>query len=97
MHSWIDISAVLKILVLGLLLGGLLPALFAVGVRLNAVGVGDAGGDAAAAQRHPALIAIAWAIFALVLALVIVGVLFIARDFIGHQFGLYILGAKHGK
>jgi hypothetical protein len=30
-----------------------------------------------------------------VLVAVIVGVLFVARDFIGHHTGLYILGAKH--
>jgi hypothetical protein len=30
-----------------------------------------------------------------VLAAVIIGVLFIARDFIGHHLGLDILGAKH--
>ena len=33
----------------------------------------------------------------MVLAAVIIGVLFIARDFIGHHTGLYILGAKHKK
>jgi hypothetical protein len=30
-----------------------------------------------------------------VLVAVIIGVLFIARDFIGHHIGWYILGAKH--
>jgi hypothetical protein len=34
------------------------------------------------------------ALFGLVLLAVLVGVLFIARDFIGHQTGLYLLGAK---
>ena len=33
----------------------------------------------------------------MVLAAVIVGVLFIARDFIAHHTDLYILGAKHKK
>ena len=40
------------------------------------------------------LVALSWVIFGLVLVAVIVGVLFIARDFIGHQTGLYLLGAK---
>ena len=48
-------------------------------------------------QRNPALVAISWVIFALVLIAVIIGVLFIARDFIGHHTGLYILGAKQAK
>jgi len=109
MTSWINYHAVWKIFVFGLLLGAALPALFAVGVRLNAAGVGVTGGGAVAGgggaadgafaggtgQRNPVLIALSWVIFALVLAAVIVGVLFIARDFIGSHLGLYILGAKH--
>ncbi len=41
------------------------------------------------------LIALSWVLFALVVVGVVVGVLFVARDFIGHHTGLYILGAKH--
>jgi hypothetical protein len=47
------------------------------------------------AQKNPALAALSWVIFGLVLFAVIVGVLFVARDFIGHHTGLYIVGAKH--
>ena len=96
MTTWINYHALWKILVYGLVIGAALPALFALGVRLNAVGVG-ASGDSAVAQRNPLLIALGWLIFALVLVTVIIGVLFIARDFIGHHLGWYILGAKHGK
>jgi hypothetical protein len=92
MSTWFNYAATLKILVFGLLVGALLPALFAVGVRLGAVGAGVAGGDAMA-RRRPALMALSWAIYALVLAAVIVGVLFIARDFIADHTGCYILGA----
>ena len=45
----------------------------------------------------PSLVALSWFIFAVVLAAVIIGVLFIARDFIAHHTDLYILGAKHKK
>jgi hypothetical protein len=96
MSAWINYHALWKILVYGLIVGAALPGLFAVGVRLNAVGVGVTG-DTAVPHRHPALIALSWLIFALVLAAVIVGILFIARDFIGHHLHWYILGAKHGK
>jgi hypothetical protein len=95
MSAWINPSAVFKILVFGLLLGAGLPALFGLGVRLNAEGAGVAVHDGAVAQRNPVLIGLSWAIFALVLVAVIIGVLFIARDFIGQHLGLYILGAKH--
>jgi cytochrome b len=46
-------------------------------------------------QKNPALAALSWVLFALVLVAVVVGVLFVARDFIGQHTGLYILGAKH--
>lgn len=89
MSAWFNLAATVKILVFGLLVGATLPALFAVGVR-----VGAAGAPAATPVRRPVLIALSWAIFALILAVVAVGVLFIARDFIGNHTGWYILGAK---
>jgi hypothetical protein len=94
MSAWISYHAVWKILVFGLLVGAGLPALFAVGVRLNAEGAGVTG-DAAVAQRNRVLLAISSAIFAVVLIGVIIGVLFVARDFIGQHTGAYMLGAKH--
>ncbi|WP_067966861.1 hypothetical protein [Mycolicibacter icosiumassiliensis] len=95
MSQWFNLAATLKILVFGLLVGGLLPALFAVGVRVNVAGnsvPAVAGGTADA--RRPLLLALSWAIFLLVLAVAVVGVLFIARDFLSHHLGWYLLGAK---
>lgn len=94
MSAWFNYIAAFKILLFGLLVGAGLPALFAVGVRLNAEGAGVAVHGGAVARRNPALVALGWVIFALVLFVVILGVLFIARDFIGHHTGWYILGAK---
>jgi hypothetical protein len=91
MSAWFNYTATLKILIFGLLVGAGLPALFALGVRLGAAGAGVTGD---AAHRHPALIALSWAIFALALAAVVLGVLFVARDFIAHHTGWYIFGAK---
>lgn len=94
MNGWINPTAVMQIIVAGLILGAGLPALFSVGVRMNAEGVGVVS-HGGVAKKNPALAALSWVIFALVLTAVIIGVLFIARDFIGHHTGLYILGAKH--
>jgi hypothetical protein len=96
-QAWFNYTAAFKILIAGLIIGAGLPALFAVGVRINAEGAGVGAGHtgAVAATRHPAAIALSYAIFAVVLVAVILGVLFVARDFIGHQTGAYILGAKH--
>jgi hypothetical protein len=91
---WFDYEASLKILIFGLLLGSGLPALFAVAVKVGSVGAGVAGPDGAVAQKNPALTALSWALYAVVLVAVVIGVLYIARDFIGANTGQYILGAK---
>jgi hypothetical protein len=99
MNHWFNYEASLKILIFGLLLGSGLPALFALAVRVGSagagVGVGVGGSDGAAvAQKNPALTAISYALYALTLAAVVIGVLYIAREFIGAHTGLYVLGAK---
>jgi hypothetical protein len=94
MSASINYYAVWKILVFGLLVGAGLPALFAVGVRLNAEGAGGTG-DGTVARRNPVLGAISSVIFAVVLIAVTIAVLYVTRDFIGQHTGAYILGAKH--
>jgi hypothetical protein len=95
MSTWFNYEASLKILIFGLLLGSGLPALFALGVRVGAAGAGIEGSDGAAVgHKNPALTALSWALYALALFAVVIGVLYIARDFIGAQTGMYILGAK---
>jgi hypothetical protein len=92
---WFNYEASLKILVFGLILGSGLPALFALAVRAGSAGAGvqgSAGG--AVAQKNPALAAVSYALYALALAAVVIGVLYVAREFIGAHTGLYILGAK---
>ena len=42
MHGWINLTAVFQIVVAGLVVGAGLPALFSLGVRLNAEGAGAA-------------------------------------------------------
>ena len=49
---------------------------------------------AAAPQKNPALLAIAWAIYALVVAVIVFALLYVARDFIAHHTGNPFLGAK---
>lgn len=98
MSAWINYTATVKILLFGLLVGAGLPASFALGVRLRITGLGGTDGTSGVgevkAARRPVLLAISWAILTLVLATVLLGVLFIARDFIGHHTGWYLLGAR---
>jgi hypothetical protein len=93
--DWFNYQATLKILLFSMLAGAALPGLFALALRLQAVGAGHVPtADGSAPQRNPVLLAIAWAIYALVLTVIIVGVLYIARDFIAHHTGYPFLGAK---
>jgi len=92
--EWFNWEATVKILVFSVLAGGLLPGLFAVGIRLQAAGAGETSAEGAAGQHNPMLVALAWMIYGLVLAVIIIGVLFIARDFIAHHTGYPFLGAK---
>jgi hypothetical protein len=94
MSEWFNYIAAFKILAFGLLLGAGLPALFAIAVRVNAAGAGVSDSEGTLAKKNPMLAALSWVIFAAVLVAVVIGVVFIARDFIGHQTGLYLLGAK---
>ena len=95
MSTWFNYEASLKILLFGLILGSGLPALFALGVRAGAAGAGVVGSDGSAvAHKNPALTALSYALYALALVAVVIGVLYVARDFIGAHTGMYILGAK---
>lgn len=89
MNAWINLTAVGRILLFGLLTGAVVPVLFAAGVRLH-----SAAADPGATFRNRALTALSWALFALVLAVVIVGVLYIAKDFIGHHTGVRLFGSR---
>ncbi|KQX73953.1 hypothetical protein [Aeromicrobium sp. Root472D3] len=94
MNGWLDVGALLKVLVFGIVAGAGLPALFAVGVRSQAVGAGTIDGQHLAGDRRPLLTAAAYLCFALVAVAIAAGVLFVARDFIGHHTGWYVLGAE---
>jgi hypothetical protein len=96
MSTWFNYEASLRILFFGLVLGSGLPALFALAVRAGAAGAGtiEASDGTAVGHKNPALTAFSWVVYSVALVAVIIGVLFIARDFIGAHTGMYILGAK---
>jgi hypothetical protein len=81
-------------LVFGMLAGAALPALFALGLRLQAVGTGQDGAQGSTPQKNPLLVGLAWAIYALVVAVIILALLYVARDFIAHHTHYPFLGAK---
>ncbi|MUL81584.1 MULTISPECIES: hypothetical protein [unclassified Mycolicibacterium] len=94
MNNWINLEAVSKILIFGLLAGASVPTLFALGVRLHITNTGEIAEGRPNAARRRLLVGLSWVIFALVLVVVVVGVLFIAKGFIGHHTGVYLFGSK---
>jgi hypothetical protein len=92
--DWFNYQASLKILLFSMLAGAALPGLFALGLRFHAVGGGQVSTDGSPTQKNPALLAIAWAIYAVVVAVILFALLYISRDFIAHQMGQAFLGAK---
>jgi len=94
LSDWFNFEASLKILFFSMLAGGALPALFALGLRLHAVGGGQVAIDGGEPHKNPVLLTIAWAIYGLVIAVIILALAYIARDFIAHQTHYPFLGAK---
>ncbi len=92
--DWFNYQASLKILVFSMLAGAALPGLFALGLRFHAVGAGEATTDGGQPHKNPVLVAIAWAIYAVVITVIIIALLYISRDFIAHHTGSPFLGAK---
>ncbi|HWS93948.1 MAG TPA: hypothetical protein VN255_10695 [Mycobacterium sp.] len=92
--DWFNYQASLKILLFSMLAGAALPALFALGLRFHAVGAGQVSTDGSPPHKNPVLVAIAWAIYALVIAVIVFALLYISRDFIAHQTSHPFLGAK---
>jgi hypothetical protein len=71
MSEWIDLSALWKIIIISLLCGAGLPAVFAVGLKVLDFGDSrrtDDPGSTIVATRNPVLLAIAGLCFAVVLA-----------------------------
>jgi hypothetical protein len=92
--EWFNYQASLKILLFAMLAGAALPAVFAVGIRFQAVGSGHAGTDGGSSQKNPVMLGIAWLIYGMVVVVIVFALLYIARDFIAHQTGSPFLGAK---
>ena len=94
LSEWFNYQASLKILLFSMLAGAALPGVFALAIRYQAVGTGHAGTDGADSQKNTVLLAVAYAIYALVVVVIIFALAFIARDFIASQIGQPFLGAK---
>jgi hypothetical protein len=98
MHTFNEIAKSLgEVALIGLLLGAGLPLIFAIGMRFWAAEPATADGGTAVQTRNPVGQIIAYVCFAVVIVAVLVGILYIAKDFISHTFDVQLFGAKPPK
>jgi hypothetical protein len=91
--DWFNYEAALKILLFSMLAGAALPGLFALGLRFQALGSGNLAVEGGTAHKNPALVAVAWTIYTVVVVVILFALLYVSRDFIAHQTGQSFLGA----
>lgn len=86
-------ESISRVLAIGLLLGAGLPALFAVGMRLVAQGTpGD--DETAATAPNPMYRYAGYLLYAIVAAVIILGILWITRQTLSHHLNLQIFPAS---
>jgi hypothetical protein len=81
------LEAILKVLIVGLVLGAGLPAIFAVGMVAFSNGSGGEHPDGTVTGGNPALKYLGILLFALVGLVIVVALLWITRGTIIHHFG----------
>lgn len=82
------LESILRVLVVGLLLGAGLPAVFALGLRAYAAGAGGVDSDGLTHPPRRALKPVGLLLFAFVLAVIVMAILWITRGTIIHHFGV---------
>jgi hypothetical protein len=81
------VEAILKVLVVGLILGAGLPAVFGVGLVAFSRGAGGAEADGTIDAPNPILKALGLLIFAAIAAVIVIAILYITKNTIIHHFG----------
>jgi hypothetical protein len=81
------LESILKVLVVGLLLGAGLPAVFASGLVAYSAGAGGESADGTATAPNPMLKYLGLLLFFLVSAVIVTAILWITRATIIHHFG----------
>ncbi len=82
------LESILKVLVVGLLLGAGLPAVFAVGLRSYSSGAGGQAADGTAVAPNPVLKYLGIALFVFVGWVIVTAIFWITRTTIIHHFGV---------
>lgn len=80
------LESIFRVLVVGLLLGAGLPALFAIGLRLYSAGAGGVDEDGVVRSPRPVLKPLGALLFLFVTAVIVLAILWITRTTIIHHF-----------
>lgn len=83
----IYLESIFKVLVVGLILGAGLPAVFALGLVAYSNGAGGTHEDGTVQAANPALKTLGLALFAFVAAVIVIAILWITKATIIHHFG----------
>ena len=89
-------ESILRVLVVGLILGAGLPAIFAIGIRLHATGSGESQSDGTVTTQNPGMKGIAYMLFGVIAAVILVGILWITRGTIEYYFGVNLFPFVEG-
>lgn len=81
------LEAIFKVLLVGLVLGAGLPAVFAIGLAAYSRGAGGADGHGATTAPNPALKFLGLLLFTVVAAVIVIAILYITKGTIKHHFG----------
>ncbi|MEW2481896.1 hypothetical protein [Mycolicibacterium sp. XJ775] len=84
----IYVDSIFKVLVVGLILGAGLPAVFATGLVAYSNGAGGTHEDGTVVAPNPVLKFLGLALFAVVAAVIVIAILWITKTTIIHHFGL---------
>ena len=82
------LEASMRVLLVGLVLGAGLPAVFAVALFSYSAGTGGADADGTVHRPHPLLKPVGLVLIALVVAVIVLAILWITRTTIIHHFGV---------
>ncbi|MQY18276.1 hypothetical protein [Nocardia macrotermitis] len=97
MHTLLtDLRELWRVTLAALIFGAGLPAIFAVGIRFQSVArVGVSGtSEVTPLSRRRAAVAMAALCYAVVLAVVVAGVLFVAKAFLASRLGIHLFGQE---
>ncbi|CDP85414.1 MULTISPECIES: hypothetical protein [Mycolicibacterium] len=83
----IYLESIFKVLVVGLILGAGLPAVFAAGLVAFSNGAGGTHEDGTVVAPNPVLKAFGLVLFGLVAAVIVIAILWITKTTIIHHFG----------